>query len=652
VCNAYNVLAINKQARIEIDAKRAGVGYTSEDALPRGREFKRLDSTYYIGWMLEGTYKNEHACDYLGYKNASIQLEKAVYLLEKDFSKELKKRTDNVMEYIASSKYQRDYDYTARCLYECYSNMEDGNKVWNLLQRVKKIDLQIEEYIESYNLMAWTVHRNRFYTSSKYPFLKNNIIENEKYANELLEQGNRKIKIDAALNKKIFTVDYIKIKEPSVWHYKSMLYAYQLNIQSGEYYYNKLRETPFFPSNNYGTFCAIQCNFKDAENYYGISKKQDYSDKRMKESYYYSTIIDVYKGEPKIAVQEMNDLIKAMGSTPGFGWYNLGLARSLLYDGQTELAKKYLQRAEDFKEIHIGTTLGQSHYDFTTALLKLVAKNKEIDGALFFNKNWWCSPTSIYKLSLLYAEKKALQFLIINQFAQNPERDKVIYKLFSTESTVSFDEIYQLIEGFSSNYFLERFKKELSTDTRGNVKRYYKYFIAKLLQKQKKYTEAISYLESTQRDMMIDTKYEKLFIARTYEAFAQCYKELDKNIEMQTAILNEFATYPQLVPYSNIEFPIQLKINATTIDEKACKKLLEKSKLNITNSKTNTIPQVQISFSKKGANKIMHYSTTLNGKEIYPASFFAYTSIEEATNKVLFYIFNIGNGDEIVKTKK
>ncbi len=645
-----NTFAYNKQARIEIDAKRSGVGYTSEDALPRGREFKRIDSTYYVGWMLEGSYKNEHACDFLGYKNASLQLEKAVYLLEKDFRKELSTRTNDVMTYITNSKYQRDYDYTTRCLYECYSNMEEPDKVWSLLQRTKRMDLQIEEYIDTYCLMAWTVHRNRFYTSQKYSFLKNDIIENEKYANSLLEEGLKKIKKDAELNKKIFTVDYIKVKEPSIWHYKSMLYSYQLNIESGSFYYNKLRETPFFPSNNYATFCAIQANFKDAENFYGISKKQDYTDKRMKESYYYSTIINVYKATPKTGTKEIKELIKAMGSTPGFGWYNLGLARSLLYDGQTSIAKKYIQRAEDFKEIHIGTTLGQSHYDFTTSLLSLVAKNQEIELQKFYNKNWWYSPTSLLNIGKLVAEKKALQFLIINQFAQNPERDRVIYKLFSTESTVSFDEIYQLIDGFSSNYFLDRFKKELQQDNRINIKKYYKYFIGKLLQKQGAYNEAISYFESAESDMFVDKEYEKLFIARLYEAKAQCYTSLKNKNSATENISNMYAIYPQLVPFSSVSMAMHLECNATTDIEKKCKAFIEKANIQWTNnSKT---PTASVLFTKKNNMPICTFKVMSNNKTIVAATDFVFTIPEKTAQQLLSYIFNIGNDEEKINIEK
>jgi hypothetical protein len=159
--------------RYEIDAKRSGISYTSKDALPRGREFKRLDNTYYVGWMYEGGYKFEHAADYIGFKAAAEQFEKAMELMNHDFSRQIKTRTSDVMEYMKVMKYQRDWDFITYALNQCYTNMDDPKKVWALLQKCKKADLQLEIYTETFNSMAWTVHRNRFYTSSKYPFLKN-----------------------------------------------------------------------------------------------------------------------------------------------------------------------------------------------------------------------------------------------------------------------------------------------------------------------------------------------------------------------------------------------------------------------------------------------------------------------------------------------
>ena len=90
----------NPALRYEVDAKRTGTNMNSDDALPRSREFIRIDSTYYVGWLYEGAYKYNHAADYVGFKNAAAPLERALRLMERDYHPELATRTHNVLEYI------------------------------------------------------------------------------------------------------------------------------------------------------------------------------------------------------------------------------------------------------------------------------------------------------------------------------------------------------------------------------------------------------------------------------------------------------------------------------------------------------------------------------------------------------------------------
>src|SRR5664279_4796038 len=80
----------NNAARYEIDAKRIGVNFYDKDALPRSREFIRLDSTYYVGWYYEGMFKYDRAADYLGYKNCIAPLKKALFLFERNYDNNLK----------------------------------------------------------------------------------------------------------------------------------------------------------------------------------------------------------------------------------------------------------------------------------------------------------------------------------------------------------------------------------------------------------------------------------------------------------------------------------------------------------------------------------------------------------------------------------
>ena len=67
-----NVFSQANAKRYEIDAKRIGVNFYDKDALPRSREFIRLDSTYYVGWYYEGLFKYDRAADYIGYKKDSL----------------------------------------------------------------------------------------------------------------------------------------------------------------------------------------------------------------------------------------------------------------------------------------------------------------------------------------------------------------------------------------------------------------------------------------------------------------------------------------------------------------------------------------------------------------------------------------------------
>ncbi len=77
-------------ARYEVDAKRAGVTPVDKDAIPRSREFIRLDSTYYVGYMYEGLYKSDKSSDAIGFKNAIPPIRKAFNLFERDYGKNLK----------------------------------------------------------------------------------------------------------------------------------------------------------------------------------------------------------------------------------------------------------------------------------------------------------------------------------------------------------------------------------------------------------------------------------------------------------------------------------------------------------------------------------------------------------------------------------
>lgn len=641
----------NPGLRYEIDAKRTASDINSEDALPRSREFKRIDSSYFVGWMYEGVYKYNHAADYLGFKNASLPLEQALHLLERDYSKELGTRTADLMTYYPAYRFQIDYTMVAYFLMQCYSNMEEPEKAYALLRRSLKWNFQRDYFLDAYNYLAWTVHRNRYYTSAKYSFLKNSIDENEKLANKYLDSGLRRIAINRALNANIFPPGYEQQERMTVYHYKAMLYSYALKTDSAMRYFNLMRNSQIFPHNNYATFRSICGDFREAEKEYEEAVVQDAADKRLKEWAYYSSILDIYKAKPKRGIELLKEMIKANGSTPGFGWYNIALARCMQYDGQVTESERYVNKAAEFKELHIGTTLSQAHYDFSLQLVKLMNKESEFERQKFEHSNWWYNPAVLARMAGIKTEQYMQQFLIINQFAQNPERDRVIYKLFSTESTVSWDEVWFLIKDFSTNFFLRRFQQEAQNDDRRYVNKYFKLFVALLQIKQEQYKEAEITLDAIARDPNIDADYEQLFIARVLQAKAICAEHRDDVAAYNELLYNMYVTFPQLIPSSGMKMNMQLQVSGKT-DEQFVGRLKD---CNINWVKDASIPSpkaVLILGGDAAKKKVTFYVLDRTGKYIVTKQTMSYTKPEQGAVDIAYRLFNIGTKEDAEKEKK
>lgn len=631
--------AAKMSARYEIDAKRAGVDPMSKDALPRSREFKRIDPTYYVGWFFEGAYKYDHAADYIGFKHAAEPLEKALALMDKDYGKALRTRTDDVMQFIPIYNFQIDYTQIAYYLMNCYSNMEEPQKVYDLLRKVIRYNFQRDYYMDAYNYLAWTTHRNRFYTSSKYKFLRNSIDENEKLAQRYLDSGMRRIIINVNLNSKIYPPDYAEQEKLSVYHYKAMLHDYSFNIDSANYYFEKMRKANRLPHNNFATWQSILGNFRKSYDEYTEASNQDAGDKRLKEWAYYTSILDIYKARPKDAIKLSKDMIQSGGSTPGFGWYNIALSRALQYDGQITESERILNKAAEFKELHLGTTLGQTHYDFSIQLAKLMDKEARWEMQKFENKNWWYNPAVLGKMGKNLTEIYAQQFLIINQLAQNPERERVIYKLFSSESTVSWDEIWYLIRDFSTNFFLDRFKKEAETTKRVKVKKYFQLFNARLYMKQDNYKEAKKLLDGALADQNIDREFEKLFLARVYQAQAECAKEKKDDASYAQWVYKMYLTYPQLVPFSGLQMTMNLHTSGA-VDKAVVDRL---KSCNMKWAHTGNSVEAYMIFSNVGKSKsIEYYVLDKSGRYIVPRQTCFYKNSEPAGVDMAYRLCGVG----------
>lgn len=636
----------------DIDAKRAVANIFSDDALPRSREFKRIDSTYYVGWLFEGVYKHEHAADYLGYKNAIVPLERAMDLIERDYPKALATRTGDILVHYPVRIIQLDYTMIANYLMQCYSNTDQPDKAYNMLRRTLKWKMQMHFYMDAYDYLAWIVHRNRFYTSSKYSFLKNSINDNELLANRYLDTSLVMIARNKQINSSLaqYYPGYEEREKMSTYHYKNILFSYAINIDSAAYYFELMRKGNRLPHNNYANFRGICGDFRTAEEEYKKASESDPGDKRLQEWAYYSSILDIYKALPKSGAELSRGMVRAAGSTPGYGWYNIALARCLLYDGQVIEAERYANKAAEFKELHIGTTLGQTHYDFSIQLIKLINKERSLEMDRFEHSNWWRNPSVLTSMAKKLGEKYMQQFLIINQFAQNPERDKVIYKLFSTESTVSWDEIWYLVRDFSTNYFLKRFQKEAATDKRQYIHKYFELFVAQLNMKQGKHAEAKKMLDKLLVDPNIDAEYEKLFTARVCQAQAECAAEL-KNVAAQNEWLYKlYVLYPQLVPFTAMTMNMNLHMSGD-IDPKVEKRLRD-CNINWVTNRSVPAPDAYVIFGRKGDKKnVTWYVLDRSGNYIVTKQTIGWQKPDETGTMLAYRLFNIG-GKEIESTDK
>lgn len=629
----------NVVLRYEIDAKRTGTDMNSDDALPRSREFIRIDSSYYIGWMYEGAYKFNHAADFVGYKNATAPLERALRQIERDYRPELAKRTGDVFEFINIYSRHIDYAIIVNYLNQCYLNTEQPEKTYALLRRYTKWNFQ-REFFDAYNYLMWVTHRNRFYTSSKYSFLRNSIEENEKLANRYLDTSLFRLRRNAKINAAFFRPGYDANDYLGVYHYRSMIYAYSLKVDSAEYYFNKLKDSPIFPHNNYATFKTTIGDFKQAESEYRLASRQDPGDKRLQEWAYYTSILQIYKAQPKQGELMMKDMIRSAGSTPGFGWYNIALARCLYYDGQISESERHAARAATFRELHIGTTLGQSHYDFCIQLNKLMTKESEYEMQRFEHRNWWYNPMVIGTMTQLSAERYMQAFLIINQFAQNPERDQVIYRLFSTESTVSWDEVFQLIKNFSTNYFVRQFSESAKKDTRPAIRKYFRLMIARLHIKEGDYELAEPILNELVRERSIDQTYERLFLARCYQGLAECADGMKRADVRDRYLYQLYQIYPQLIPFSGMTMPMRLELSGDVDQELVTR--LKDCNIRFDAAGASNL-RVRLNFRKRGQSRDVEYSVVdAMGRSLVAPQAYGYSNSKTAGASLAYRIFGVG----------
>ncbi|MDR1054762.1 MAG: hypothetical protein LBL90_02825 [Prevotellaceae bacterium] len=629
--------------RYEIDMKRGGIRLNDREALLRAREFIRLDPTYYVGYMLEGLYKYEHSSDFIGYKNAIPPLKKAFELIEQDYGNAFKARYTETDQYVAVEDRFLDYYRITYNLIECYSNIDRPDSVIWLLKEYNKWNMQ-HDILGADNYIAWTYHRNRYYTSDKFAFLYNSVKENERTALNYLKQNLKKVEEKSALNEEVLSWSMVMSTRLSVYHYLALVYDYLRQPDSARYYYDQMRPYNVFSYNNYAIFCFVNGDFEESYKNFYIDAFYSRKDKMLQESIFYLSILNAMRGLPQNSVKPLIGYIEDNKVRPGWGWYNIGLGRAYLYNGQLEESAACLKKATGFREITIGSTLGTSQYNFSYALLDLINLEKQAAAIKFEDKRYWLSPKKLLQLANLNVQQSTVRLALFNQLSANLERDELYYRLFASESTVSWDEIYSLVKDYGRSFFIKKFELEAGRKGRDNIRKYFTLLQAKLYIEKSRIHKAKRILDELDKTQHAETGFENLYRARLYEALAICEDDVGTKKAYESNLNKFYMAFPQLVPYSDLkmEFYLDLKDN----DNKTAKTVINELKscnISWTNNKDKEVPRVIVRFSGNGKQNMLTYKVeSAWGKTIVSPQDISYDEPGGVGKKLAYGIFKVG----------
>jgi tetratricopeptide (TPR) repeat protein len=222
--------------------------------------------------------------------------------------------------------------------------------------------------------------------------------------------------------------------------------------------------------------------------------------------------------------------------------------------------------------------------------------------------------------------------LLASLVAENPEREQVIYAIFSPENLISFDEVWSVIEGFGNEYFIDIYKRKLQTDQRPRMQKFFNYFIGKLYLAEGEEDEAIRYFNAALADDEMDDRYHTMLKARVYEGLALASSGSDQRKYTQQF----YDLFPQLVPFSDLNMSFQLSTEPTDINEASdIITDLKQSNINWTNS--SSVPVVSVSFARQNAGIEIKYSVEHNGATLQNGSFFVTENDLDTAGKLLAY---------------
>lgn len=612
----------NHAQRIEIDRleREFRGSYNSRKAYELSQKMIQLDSTYYVGHFFEANYRYFRASDKRGYETAIKSLVKTIDLLEKDYPRKLK-RTTNINVYINSYLFQRKYAILIYLLSQSYQHVDRPGEAIKVVRRLQKRGFVCNFGINAYATISWIYLRNRMYGPEKYEFLKPTIEENletaSKYADSIKNSDRRN---QDYLN--LWWPDYAKDALLSYYHYKNIIYSHQIKLDSAEYFSKQLEKYDRLSYNNYGNLQFIQAKFEEAEESYDIARQNDnYEQKDIKEFDYMQSAIKVFQNDIASSKSIIDESIRNLGNAPGFGWNNIALSRAHYYAGDLKTSKEYRDKAANFKEIHIGSTWGEVAYQRNTLLFKYLYHKKSIKEIKFRDESYWYKPKKLYELSKHHFKQENAHLLLTSELSADPERFVGYYNLFASENNIFFDEIWELIKYFNSDYFIKIFEDKLKDDERERVHKYFNYFIAQFHLEDGNYDLAIQKFESILEDEYLDITNEKLLLARINEGLSKAYLEKDEVILANEHLMSFYNNFPQQVPYSELKMKFNLEVinNTLTEEQKDIIEELKDSNIDWVENDENW-PTLIVSITKKEDKQMIVYQVEVDSETRFEGS--------------------------------
>ncbi len=641
---AFNVMAQENPRRSEIDEARGSLWFFDKQALEKSREFIKKDTSYYVGHLYEGAYKYYRAADKQGFNLALVPLLHAYKQIVRDYKSKLKLRTSDVFRYMDTYKYHQDFGMLTYMITQCYENMDQPDKAVEYCKKYKSYNIQMEFYFNPYTTLSWIYHRNRIYDNKRFSFLEADIQGNEQKSMKFLDSAKVKFYRDLPVNASFFGLAQLEQELLNIYHYKTILFSYNYQIDSAEYYFDKLLDQPahYPPYNNYGHLKITKGDFASANEYFIKASKQSMPGKQTREQFYMLSMLDVYKNTSSESVKKLKEIIKAQGSSPGFGWHNIALARNYHYLGLTEQSEKAAKKAENFEEMYIGTTWLPEQYKSATAVMQYMNKSQEMARIKFENKGWWYNPSDLFRLSKLWIESFWMKFDLANVFSQSHEREQVTYHILSSENLVTFDEVWFLIKDFSPNFFTKKFSSLMQTDKRPNLKRYYRFYLAKILQEEGSYQAAKDSFNLILTERYLDKSNEKLLVARTYESLANIAIEQDSLDAAKKYTQKLYETYPELLPYSGLKLEMNLILPAVlSPKQQEVIESLKKSQINWTTQIDSQLPTLRVTFGKSGKNEEVNFEVNNSEGTSLQKGSFILEQTKDAGKFVAFAAFGV-----------